>query len=57
VLSLCTATACHPGIYLAGKSWLEDNYESAEYVRCYCYRSELVHAGDKWRAQRIFVED
>ena len=49
------STACHPGIYLAGKRYLRENYESAEIVPCKCLRSELVHAADKWRAKRIWV--
>jgi hypothetical protein len=51
--------SCHPGLYLAGKEWLEENYPDVEVVRVYCLRSELVHAGtepdDKWRARRLWV--
>ena len=57
VLSLDTSMPCHPGIYLASREWLADQYSDAEVVRCWCYRDELVHAGDKWRSQRIFVEE
>jgi hypothetical protein len=48
-------SSCHPGLYLAGKEWLEENYRGVEVVRVYCLRSELVHAGDKWRARRLWV--
>jgi hypothetical protein len=48
-------TPCHPGLYLAGKEWLEENYPNAGVVRVYCLCSELVHAGDKWRARRLWV--
>jgi hypothetical protein len=48
-------TECHPGLYLAGKEWLDENYKGFEVVRVYCLRSELVHAGDKWRARRLWV--
>ena len=53
--SVDTKTDCHPGIYLAGKAWLDENYPDKPHVRCYCLRSELVHAGDKWRAKRLWV--
>jgi hypothetical protein len=52
-------TECHPGRYLAGKEWLDENYKGFEVVRVYCLRSELVHAGtkpnNKWRARRLWV--
>jgi hypothetical protein len=54
--SLDTQTECHPGIYLASQGWLRNTYSGTDLVRCWCYRDELIHAGDKWRAQRIFVE-
>ena len=48
-------TSCHPGIYLASKKWLAMSYSDRSLVRCYCMRSELVHAGDKWRCKRLWV--
>jgi uncharacterized protein YjbI with pentapeptide repeats len=51
-------TPCHPGIYIASLAWLRGQYcalTDADFVRCRCLRSELVHAGDKWRAKRIWV--
>ena len=38
------------------KEWLTTEYGAdIEIVRCKCRRDELVHAGDKWRAKRIWV--
>jgi hypothetical protein len=54
VFSVCTKTDCHPGIYLAGREWLEKDYAGLS-VRCYCMRNELVHAGDKWRCKRLWI--
>jgi hypothetical protein len=50
-------TPCHPGIYLASKGWLASNHEGASIVPCHCLRSELVHAGDKFRAKQIWIEE
>ena len=47
---------CHPGIYLASEAWLEREYQSAPRVRCRARRAELVHAGDKWRAKRLWIQ-
>ena len=57
--SLDTSTPCHPGVYLAGLAWLRacGEYRDAPLVACRCLRSELVHAGDKFRARRIWVLD
>lgn len=55
VFSTCTQTACHPGIYLAGREWIERHYPDAEVVQCYCLRSELVHVGDKFRTKRLWI--
>ena len=54
-LSTDAGTECHPGIYLAGPDYMRSEYPDAEFVRCYCLRSELVHAGDKWRCKRLWV--
>jgi hypothetical protein len=48
-------TECHPGLYLAGRKWLTENYYGVEVVRVYCKRDELVRAWDKWRARRLWV--
>jgi hypothetical protein len=48
-------TPCHPGIYLAGMVWLEREYAGVDLVRVKCRRDELVQAGDKWRAKRVWV--
>ena len=49
------ATDCHPGLYLSGPKWLFNHYPSAERVEVRCLRSELLRAGDKWRAKRLWV--
>jgi hypothetical protein len=51
------STQCHPGIYLASRDWLARYYTDVAVVRCYCLRSELVCAGDKWRCKRLWVVD
>jgi hypothetical protein len=48
-------TPCHPGIYLSGLAWLKENYPNKDFVRCYALQGEIVKAGDKFRAKRIFV--
>jgi hypothetical protein len=49
-------SACHPGIYFASKEWLKTNYpEEKKLVRVRARRDEVVHAGDKFRAKRIWV--
>ena len=48
-------TECHPGIYLASAEWLNKCYQGRVIVRCYCLRSELHKAGDKWRCKRLWV--
>ena len=50
-------TDCHPGIYLAGQAWLEQNYSGAEIVPCHCLRSELHMAGGKFRAKRLWIDE
>ena len=52
--SIDANTPCHPGIYFAGPDYVRSEYPGAEFVRCYCLRSELVHA-DKWRCKRLWV--
>ena len=49
-------TICHPGIYMAGKAWLDSNYPDVAIVPCHCLRSELHHAGDKFRAKQIWID-
>jgi hypothetical protein len=49
-------TPCHPGIYLASLDWLREEYPDVEIVPCHCLRSELVHAGDKWRCKRLWID-
>ena len=56
-LSVDTSTDCHPGVYLASREWLRAEYPGADLVRCYAYADEVVHAGEKWRARRIFVTE
>jgi hypothetical protein len=54
--SVCQKTECHPGLYLASREWLWDNYGfTHNEVHCYCRRDELVHVGDKWRAKRLWI--
>jgi hypothetical protein len=53
--SVDSETSCHPGIYLAGKSYLAKEYDGHALVACKCLRSELVHAGDKWRCKRLWI--
>jgi hypothetical protein len=53
--SVCTYTDCHPGLYLAGIAYLDAYYKRAERVQVKCLRSELVKAGDKFRAKRLWV--
>jgi len=55
VFSVDPKELCHPGIYLAGKQWLAHNYGREPIVRVCCNRHDLVHAGDKWRASKIWV--
>ena len=50
-----TTTDCHPGLYLAGAEWLSTRYPGEPTVEVRCLRSELVHAGDKWRCRRLWV--
>jgi len=49
-------TPCHPGIYLASQEWLASNHPGDSIVPCHCLRSELVHAGDKFRTKQIWIE-
>ena len=49
-------TACHPGLYIAGFRWLHDNYpREVRLVRARCRRDELHHAGNKFRAKRLWI--
>ena len=46
---------CHPGIYLASRDWIDREFGGSAVVRCRALRAELVHAGDKWRAKRLWI--
>jgi hypothetical protein len=54
--SIDSETPYHPGIYLASQEWLASNHPGASIVPCHCLRSELVHAGDKFRTKQIWIE-
>ena len=54
VFSVAPAS-CHPGIYLAGMEWLENNLPGVALVRVRCLLSDLHHAGDKWRCRKLEV--
>ena len=56
--SVDAATPCHPGIYLASLAWLAQEFGSSScaVVRCRALRAELVHASDKWRARRLWIQ-
>ena len=55
VFSVDRGTKCHPGIYLGPSlAWME-HYPGIPLVRCWAWRHEMVHAGDKFRAKRIYV--
>jgi hypothetical protein len=49
-------TPCHPGLYLASQEYLASNHPDASIVPCHCLRSELVHAGDKFRTKQLWIE-
>ena len=49
------STDCHPGLYLASKTWMEKNYPQAALVRCKALKSEVLGAGNKFRAKRLWV--
>ena len=53
--SVDMATECHPGIYFASRAWLDRECIDEPLVRCWVWRSEIVHVLDKWRAKRIVV--
>jgi hypothetical protein len=57
LLSVDPSCECHHGIYFAALSWLRANYPHVPLVRCRALRAETVHAGDKWRARRIWVKN
>jgi hypothetical protein len=49
-------TPCHPGIYFATRDWLfTHDYSLVSLVIVRARINETVHAGDKWRARRIWV--
>jgi len=55
--SVDASTSCHPGIYFASRAWLDDEFGTrCAVVRCRALRAELVHAGDKWRARRLWIQ-
>jgi len=55
VFSVCASTSCHPGIYFGARAQMEASFPSATLVRCYALVGEVVHAGGKYRAKRIWV--
>ncbi len=59
VLSMDINTECHPGLYLwplhqQAETWAAFG-EDRRVVRVAAIRTELVHAGDKWRCKRLLV--
>ena len=52
-----TATACHPGIYLHGKKWVQDEYPNEPLVAVRSLLAETVHASGKFRAKQIWGEE
>ena len=57
VFSVDTRTACHPGLYLASRRWLREEYPNVELVRCWCYRDEMVVTWEKARAKWLCITD
>jgi hypothetical protein len=57
VFSTDPSTDCHPGIYLASRDWIMRAYPNRPIVRCHCLRAELVHAHDKWRCKRLWIDE
>lgn len=55
--SVDSLSPCHPGIYIAGRAWLAEKYPAEQLVACHCRRDELVHAGDKWRCKRLWIDE
>jgi hypothetical protein len=55
VFSVDVNTDCHPGIYLATKDWLAENYPNQPLVRCRCRKTDVLKAGDKFRCKRLEV--
>ena len=53
--SIDVHSPCHPGIYLASKEWLRTEYPGVELVEIMCRHDELLRAGSKWRAKRIWI--
>ena len=54
VFSVDSSTECHPGIYLAGREWLEANGYPRD-ILVSCRRVDLLRAGNKFRARSITV--
>jgi hypothetical protein len=56
IFSSDSGTDCHPGIYLASLEWIRAEYGGdVPVVRCRTRRSNLLHAGDKWRTRALYV--
>jgi hypothetical protein len=58
IFSVDESTECHPGRYFASRAWLESqsDYRGKPLVRCWAHWHEICHAGDKWRARRLWSE-
>lgn len=54
-VSTADGDCCHPGLYLAGKQWLIDEYGDTRCWRCRCKLSDLHHAGDKFRCRSLEI--
>ncbi len=48
-------TDCHPGLYIAPKSWLEQYYPLVPLVYACCRRDQLLKAGDKFRTKTLLI--
>lgn len=55
VFSCCQKTSCHPGIYMDSRENIETEYPDVKLVRCWCFRSDLLHASSKWRAKLVHI--
>jgi hypothetical protein len=55
--SVDASTECHPGLYFASKMWMLSGYPGEQLVECRALRAETVHAGDKWRAKRLWIRN
>lgn len=53
--SVSSDTDCHPGLYFATLDWLQLNYGSTDLVKVKARKDEVIKAGNKWRAKRLWV--